>query len=218
VAKKKTSRIAVTQRRSSIGRPWKHRRTLRALGFTRHQQTRIHQDTPQIRGMIAQVQHLPHLRELDDQFEIAGLCDLSGRLLEVVGAEYGLPPERCHTDYEAMLASDVEAVIVCPSADHAAPSMLRLADLHPLGEALRDLDRRLFAAEQVGRRGERRLANGLDQQFGRTQRDRMFHPLICEGGCVLSRFLTGAARLTQMLTDIPDAHPIRWSQGRWLDQ
>jgi large subunit ribosomal protein L30 len=66
VAKKKTSRIAVTQRRSSIGRPWKHRRTLRALGFTRHQQTRIHQDTPQIRGMIAQVQHLVEVRDVEE--------------------------------------------------------------------------------------------------------------------------------------------------------
>ena len=38
-------------------------------------------------GAIAQIQHLPHLRELDDQFEIAGLADLSPQLLERVGAE-----------------------------------------------------------------------------------------------------------------------------------
>ena len=32
-------------------------------------------------GAIAQIQHLPHLRELDEEFEIAGLCDLSPKLM-----------------------------------------------------------------------------------------------------------------------------------------
>ena len=32
-------------------------------------------------GGIAQIQHLPHLVELPDVFEIAGLCDLSRELL-----------------------------------------------------------------------------------------------------------------------------------------
>jgi predicted dehydrogenase len=74
-------------------------------------------------GAIAQVQHLPHLKELGDQFEIAALCDLSPKLLRLVGDEYGVPPDRRFTDYAAMLRSDVQAVIVCPSADHAAPSI-----------------------------------------------------------------------------------------------
>jgi predicted dehydrogenase len=74
-------------------------------------------------GAIAQVQHLPHLNELDDQFEIAALCDLSPKLLRLVGEEYRVAPERRFTDYGEMLRSDVEAVIVCPSADHAAPSI-----------------------------------------------------------------------------------------------
>jgi predicted dehydrogenase len=28
-------------------------------------------------GMVAQVMHLPYLRELDDRFELAALCDVS---------------------------------------------------------------------------------------------------------------------------------------------
>lgn len=59
-------RIAVTQVRSTSGRPEKHRRTLRALGFTRHQQTRIHQDTPAIRGMLEQVSHLVEVRDAEE--------------------------------------------------------------------------------------------------------------------------------------------------------
>lgn len=59
-------RITITQVRSGIGRPGKHRRTLRALGFTRHQQTRVHTDTPAIRGMIYQVRHLVEVRNVEE--------------------------------------------------------------------------------------------------------------------------------------------------------
>lgn len=45
-------------------------------------------------GAIAPVQHLRHLRELNDEFEIGGLCDLSRRLLEHVGDEYSAPAEQ----------------------------------------------------------------------------------------------------------------------------
>jgi predicted dehydrogenase len=74
-------------------------------------------------GAIAQIQHLPHLRELADEFMIGGLADLSPRLLEAVGEEYGVPPERRFLDYHDMVRSDIDAVIVCPSGSHAAPSI-----------------------------------------------------------------------------------------------
>ncbi len=67
MAKKKgPKRIAITQVRSRIGRPEVHRRTLRALGFTRHQQTRIHEDSQAIRGMIRQVSHLVSVRDAEE--------------------------------------------------------------------------------------------------------------------------------------------------------
>jgi large subunit ribosomal protein L30 len=59
-------KLAITQVRSLSGRPEGHRRTLRALGFTKNQQTRVHQDTPAIRGMIAQVSHLVDVREVKE--------------------------------------------------------------------------------------------------------------------------------------------------------
>jgi predicted dehydrogenase len=74
-------------------------------------------------GAIAQIQHLPHLRELDDHFLVGGLADLSRRLLDVVGEEYGVPPERRFVDYYDLLDTDIDAVIVCPSGSHAAPSI-----------------------------------------------------------------------------------------------
>jgi large subunit ribosomal protein L30 len=59
--------LEVTQVRSGIGRPERHRRTLRALGFTKHQQTRVHEDTPAIRGMLAQVSHLVRVRPVEER-------------------------------------------------------------------------------------------------------------------------------------------------------
>jgi large subunit ribosomal protein L30 len=61
----KAKRLEITQIRSRSGRPLKHRRTLDALGIRRHQQTVVHQDTPQIRGMVAKIPHLVSVREID---------------------------------------------------------------------------------------------------------------------------------------------------------
>ena len=72
-------------------------------------------------GAIAQIQHLPHLRELADEFSIGGLADLSPRLLEAVGEEYGVPPERRFLDYHDLVRSDIDGVIACPSGSPAAP-------------------------------------------------------------------------------------------------
>lgn len=57
--------LEITQVRSVIGRKEKHRRTLRALGIKRHQQSVIHEDTPAIRGMINQISHMVRVREID---------------------------------------------------------------------------------------------------------------------------------------------------------
>ncbi|MCY3784472.1 MAG: Gfo/Idh/MocA family oxidoreductase [Chloroflexi bacterium] len=75
-------------------------------------------------GGIAQIQHLPHLVELRDEFEIAGLCDLSRELLDHVGDAYGVPPERRHVDFHELVArADIDAVIVCTTGSHAPPAI-----------------------------------------------------------------------------------------------
>jgi predicted dehydrogenase len=74
-------------------------------------------------GAIAQIQHLPHLRELGEEIAIGGLSDLSPGVLAAVGEEYGVPPERRFADYRDLVRSDVDAVIVCSSGSHAAPSI-----------------------------------------------------------------------------------------------
>ncbi len=74
-------------------------------------------------GAIAQIQHLPHLKELRDEFEITALSDISAELLAAVGTEFGVPPDRQYLDYHDLVASELDAVIVCSSGSHAAPSI-----------------------------------------------------------------------------------------------
>jgi large subunit ribosomal protein L30 len=57
-------KLSIKQVRSGVGRKFKHRRTLQALGFKKHQQTVVHDDTPSIRGMLEQVHHLVQVSEI----------------------------------------------------------------------------------------------------------------------------------------------------------
>jgi large subunit ribosomal protein L30 len=51
-------KIRVKQIRSGIGRPKRHRQTLKGLGLGRMHRVRELNDTPAVRGMIAKVSHL----------------------------------------------------------------------------------------------------------------------------------------------------------------
>lgn len=48
-----------------MGRQKIQRRTLAALGIRRHQQSVVHEDTPAIRGMIAKIDYLLEVTEVD---------------------------------------------------------------------------------------------------------------------------------------------------------
>ena len=57
------SKVVVIQRRSRNGSDQRQRDTLRSLGLRRIGQRVEHDDTPQIRGMIAKVAHLVEVSE-----------------------------------------------------------------------------------------------------------------------------------------------------------
>jgi large subunit ribosomal protein L30 len=59
------SPLKVTQVRSVVGSKQGHKRTVRALGLKRIRDSRVHEDTPQIRGMVRKVQHLVKAEEVD---------------------------------------------------------------------------------------------------------------------------------------------------------
>ncbi len=56
-------KLKVVQLRSRIGLPPRHRATLRALGLRRIRHTVEHEDTPTIRGMLAQVGYCVEVKE-----------------------------------------------------------------------------------------------------------------------------------------------------------
>jgi large subunit ribosomal protein L30 len=58
-------KLQITQRRSAIDRDFRQKRTIRALGIRRMNNPVIHNDTPQIRGMIYKVRHLLEVNEID---------------------------------------------------------------------------------------------------------------------------------------------------------
>ena len=59
------SPLKVTQMRSSIGSIEKHKRTVKALGLKRIRDSRVHEDTPQLRGMLQSVRHLVRVEEVE---------------------------------------------------------------------------------------------------------------------------------------------------------
>jgi predicted dehydrogenase len=67
-------------------------------------------------GLIAQVMHLPHLRELHERFELVALCDVSPGTLVAVGDHYGVP--RRFADHRELLREPLDAVLVASADSH----------------------------------------------------------------------------------------------------
>jgi len=63
------SPLKVTQVKSVIGSLEPHKRTVRALGLKRIRDSRVHEDTSQIRGMLHKVRHLVRVEEVDGRDE-----------------------------------------------------------------------------------------------------------------------------------------------------
>jgi large subunit ribosomal protein L30 len=58
-------RLRIRQTGSAIRREERQKRTIRALGLRKLHQVVEHNDTPQIRGMIAKVSHLVEVEEIE---------------------------------------------------------------------------------------------------------------------------------------------------------
>jgi len=68
-------------------------------------------------GVIAQVMHLPHLRELDDEYELAAICDISTTVAEACMREFGAA--RAVSQWQDLLDMRLDAVLVLTSGSHA---------------------------------------------------------------------------------------------------
>ncbi|MBN1573441.1 MAG: 50S ribosomal protein L30 [Deltaproteobacteria bacterium] len=63
MSKKQTKTISVTQTRSGIGRPEKHKKVLKGMGLGKMHRTVELPDTPESWGMIKKVIHLVEVKE-----------------------------------------------------------------------------------------------------------------------------------------------------------
>lgn len=106
-------------------------------------------------GAVAQMMHLPYLRELDDRFAISALCDIDAVALQEVGRQYGVT--RLFDNVDALLAEPLDAVFILSSGDHAPVVLAALErGLHvlvekPLAYTLRETDEILAAEAHAGK-------------------------------------------------------------------
>lgn len=57
-------KLRITQIKSVIGERYDQKRTLKALGIRKRGKSVVHNDTPEIRGMVNKVKHLIKVEEL----------------------------------------------------------------------------------------------------------------------------------------------------------
>jgi predicted dehydrogenase len=106
-------------------------------------------------GTVAQIMWLPNIRELDEHFELAAICDLSPGLVESLGDYYGV--ERRFLDYRDLVAEKLDVVIVLTPGSHALPAIAALdAGKHvivekPMCYTLREADAMIAAADRAGK-------------------------------------------------------------------
>jgi predicted dehydrogenase len=105
-------------------------------------------------GLIAQIMHLPHLKELHDLFEVVALCDVSPGTLQYVGDYYGVTKR--FTDYPVLLKEPLDAVAIFSADSHGQVIVDALkAGKHVFAEkpmcfTLREADEILAAHKKAG--------------------------------------------------------------------
>jgi predicted dehydrogenase len=117
-------------------------------------------------GLIAQLVHLPSLRELDARFELVALAEPDRRVRERLAARHAIA--RAYADHRALLdAGGLDAVLVCaPNGLHEAVTLDALdAGVHVLVEKPLCL-----SPEAADRIVARREATGLVVQVGYMKR------------------------------------------------
>ena len=107
-------------------------------------------------GTVAQIMWLPNLRDLDDQFELKAICDISPGLVESLKSYYNVSSG--FRDYRDLIAEQLDLVIVLTPGSHAAAAMAAMeAGKHvivekPMCFTLREADALIATSERCGKR------------------------------------------------------------------
>ncbi len=107
--------------------------------------------------MVAQAEHLPHLNELQDRFEIAGLAEPSQTVRDAMCGRFHIAGS--HADWRSLVAAGgLDAVLIAsPAGTHVEIVLTALeAGLHvfcekPLAITLADIDRIVETRNRAGR-------------------------------------------------------------------
>jgi predicted dehydrogenase len=109
-------------------------------------------------GAIGQVHHLPNLHDLPDHFTITAVCDVSAGAAAFAAKKFSVPQH--FTDYRDLLATDVEAVLLCQSDPKTAVAIAALdAGKHlfiekPMCFSLQETDAIIQAQQRSGKVGQ----------------------------------------------------------------
>lgn len=102
-------------------------------------------------GEIAQIAHIPYLKELPN-FQVEAICDVSPQVLQAVGDHYGIT--RRYTDYRELVALRDLDVVLVSNRDHCDPAVAAMdAGKHvmvekPMAFNLEQVDQMIAAAER----------------------------------------------------------------------
>lgn len=105
-------------------------------------------------GVIAQVMHLPHLSQSPATFELAAVCDIAEPVADGCASRFGA--RATFTDWREMLESELDAVMVLTSGNHAPMAIAAAqAGLHvfvekPMALSVADGLAMIEAAETAG--------------------------------------------------------------------
>ena len=126
-------------------------------------------------GAIAQVKHLPNLAELQEEFEVAVVCDQSAQLAQAVARRFHLP--RHTSDYRQLLEAEIDAVLLFHSDPKTQIALAALeAGKHlfiekPVCFSLEDADAMIGAAQRAGKVAQAGYMKVYDPAFERAKRE-----------------------------------------------
>jgi predicted dehydrogenase len=120
-------------------------------------------------GAIAQVHHMPNLTDLQNEFEVTAVCDISAGAAKYLAQRFHVPQH--FTDYRDLLASDVEAVLLCQSDPKTAVAIDAFAaGKHvfiekPICYSLQEADAIIAARRRAGTVGQAGYMKVYDPAF-----------------------------------------------------
>ena len=126
-------------------------------------------------GAIAQVQHVPNLLELDEQFEVPIVCDALPGQAAYLAKRFNI--ERSVSNVDALLAADIDAVLLChadPKTEVAVKAFA--AGKHVLIEkpvclTLEEVDELVAAQAAAGTVGQAAYMKAYDPAFTMAKRE-----------------------------------------------